>query len=42
MHPSAGEGQILDKLQEDLYRVTNNARGAGSAQSVWGANNIDM
>eukprot|EP00290_Baffinella_frigidus_P008439 CAMPEP_0180137870 /NCGR_PEP_ID=MMETSP0986-20121125/12506_1 /TAXON_ID=697907 /ORGANISM="non described non described, Strain CCMP2293" /LENGTH=479 /DNA_ID=CAMNT_0022079487 /DNA_START=38 /DNA_END=1477 /DNA_ORIENTATION=+ len=38
--PFPGEVQILDKLQEDLYRVTTNA--AAGAQSMWGTNNIDL
>lgn len=39
--PFPGERQILDKLQDDLYRVTTNAAADG-AQGVWGTNNIDL
>lgn len=37
--PFPGEVQILEKLQEDLFRVTTNA--ADGASGVFGSNNID-
>lgn len=32
-----GEDQLIQQLQDDLYRVTQNSQGSGEKGGVWGA-----